>query len=228
MGASCSSKRAAELAEAPTKPPPAQGGGAPCDAPSSDAGEGSALPEAVAALPESPAVAVLLAELPHLAGSDVPRRVARSLCRAGAVVTQDDGTYRAPAVELMRIWGDLGGGSGAGALPGSGAPLLSGDALTGMLESFVRPAMADSSDGATGARDCTPAEAASAVGALRSQLHELAAQPALGITVDDLEAWLEHMDAAAAQEEEEEAEEAGRHNPNQPNDGGGGATTSAA
>ena len=203
MGA-CASKRAAEFAEAPAKPPasppppppppPPAGSLSPSASSRSDDAEDAAGGDSGGA-----PVAALLAELPHLAGSDVPRHVARSLCRAGAAVTQDDGTYRAPAVELMRIYGQ------PACAPG-GAPLLSGDALTGLLESFVRPAMADGA--AAGVRDCTPAEAAGAVCALRAQLNELAADPALGITVDDLEAWLEQLDAAAAREEEEEEEEA--------------------
>jgi hypothetical protein len=125
------------------------------------------------------AIAVVEA-LPHLSNARpllqaVAREDAATCADDGVapVVVVDDGTFRGPAEALMRMF-DTGR-----------AGVLRGGQLDGLLRTFV------AGDAAACA---SAAEVALAVAALRRQLEALVRDPAAGVTVDDVEAWLEAMD----------------------------------
>lgn len=146
-------------------------------------------------------VAITVVEaLPHLATARpllkaVTREDAAAAAAAAAagaddggeapVVLTDDGTFRGPAEALMRMFDS------------DGAGVLREAQLEGLLRTFV------AGDDASGA---SAAEVALAVAALRRQLEALARDPATGVIVDDLEAWLEAMDREDGEGEEGEGE----------------------
>ena len=120
--------------------------------------------------------------IPYLAGTEIVEIIEQSL-QGGELPTEDDNTFRAPALELMRLF-DL-----------NKTGKLKGQELDTMLLTFARSSLPGEDD-----PDYTPAEVEEAVATLRQQLESAALSQSHkheeGITVDDLEIWLEQMDEA--------------------------------
>lgn len=131
---------------------------------------------------EKQTIAVVEDAVPHLAGTQIIQVIARSLSN-GEKPTDDDDTFRAPAVELMRLFDKTKCGA------------LRRDELDAMLLTFARSTLEgqqqlqDHDDDA----DVNGTEVREAISSLNATLEQVAKDPAAGITVDDLEDWLERM-----------------------------------